>query len=314
MATIKAKEQPAEDEKKLRAEIEKKHGKSIEQLYQEREKRVRDAIELRQPDRVPVTVGTGVFAARYAGLTSSAQYYDHAGYREACKKMLLEFEPDTGQAQAGNSGLVLEMIGSKDQRWPGGPLPPDAPYQFVEGEYMKADEYDLFLKDASDFIIRTYLPRIYSSLAPFSKLPPFNALIGANGFVSSLGIFNRPELREVVGILSKAAKEQEKVRKDGADFAAEMVRLGFPSQERGNSAGGAPFDLVSDRLRGMLGSMLDMYRCPDKLLATCDRILEWRIAQAAPADPKGTGNLRIGGGALHRGSDGFMSLKQFETF
>jgi hypothetical protein len=30
-------------------------------------------------------------------------------------------------------------------------------YQFVEGEYMKAEEYDLFLMDPSDFIIRYYL-------------------------------------------------------------------------------------------------------------------------------------------------------------
>jgi len=35
-----------EEEKRLREEIEKKHGKTPEELYEEREKRVRDAIAL----------------------------------------------------------------------------------------------------------------------------------------------------------------------------------------------------------------------------------------------------------------------------
>ena len=36
-----------EEPKRLREEIEKKHGKTTEQLYEEREKRVRDTIALR---------------------------------------------------------------------------------------------------------------------------------------------------------------------------------------------------------------------------------------------------------------------------
>jgi hypothetical protein len=41
------KQQYTEEEKRIRDEIEKKHGESPEELYEEREKRVRDAIELR---------------------------------------------------------------------------------------------------------------------------------------------------------------------------------------------------------------------------------------------------------------------------
>ena len=47
---------------KLVDEIQKRHGKSIEEIVTEREKRVKDAIELRVPDRVPVVIGTGRFA------------------------------------------------------------------------------------------------------------------------------------------------------------------------------------------------------------------------------------------------------------
>ena len=51
-------------DKKLKDDIEKKAGKSVEELYEEREKRVRDAISLRESDRVPVVIGGGYFAAR----------------------------------------------------------------------------------------------------------------------------------------------------------------------------------------------------------------------------------------------------------
>jgi hypothetical protein len=141
--------------KRLKEDIEKRHGKTVDELREEREKRVNDAMELRVPDRVPVTVHTDVFAARYAGLPLSAMYYDHAAYREACIKTTLDFEPDSGASMAlVNSGLILELLDTKHQRWPGGTLPPDTPYQFVEGEYMKAEEYDIFLDDPSDFIFR----------------------------------------------------------------------------------------------------------------------------------------------------------------
>ena len=319
MATVKSRKELREEKnKRLKEEIEKKHGKPVEQLYEEREKRVRDAIELRVPDRVPVTINTGVFAARYAGLTASAMYYEHAAYREACKKMLLDFEPDNGAAAAVNSGLVMELLDTKHQRWPGGTLPPDAPYQFVEGEYMKAEEYDLFLNDPSDFVFRYYLPRIYGIMTPLSKMPPFRTLIGGTGFPAILGLFARPEYRELAEKLNKAAQEQVKQMREGADFAEEMADLGFPMpQGVGGQGGGifsAPFDNISDFLRGMRGAMIDMYRYPDKVVAACEKILEWRIAQATPANPKTRGNPKRQGMPLHRGSDGFMSVAQFEKF
>src|SRR3989338_2387953 len=158
MATLRSREEIMAENQRLKEQIEKKHGKTVEQLYEEREKRVRDAIELRVPDRVPVVMGTGVFAARYGGLTASALFYDHAAYREACKKMMLDFEPDVISWSEGGMypGFVWDLLDTKHQRWGGGSLPPDVGIQFVEGEYMKADEYGLFIRDPSDFVMRYY--------------------------------------------------------------------------------------------------------------------------------------------------------------
>jgi hypothetical protein len=268
------------------------------------------------PDRVPVVIGTGVFAARYGGLTASALYYDHPAYKEACKKMIVDFEPDLiGYSEVGlYPGSVWDLLDMKHQRWGGGGLPPDAGIQFVEGEYMKADEYDLFVLDPSDFIMRYYLPRVFGALAPLSKLPAFRNLTGT-GFAGMVDLFASPEFSELALKLSEAAKAREKAKKLAADFTEEMAGLGFPTQmQSGSTPGGAPFDTISDYLRGMRGTMLDMYRCPDKLLAACDKILAGRIAQSTPADPNKKGTPARSGGALHRGSDGFMSISQFEKF
>ncbi|MBW1799946.1 MAG: hypothetical protein JRJ85_04370 [Deltaproteobacteria bacterium] len=50
--------------------------KSPEDLFQEREKRVHEAVALREPDRVPVMALSGFFPAYYAGITCEQAMYD----------------------------------------------------------------------------------------------------------------------------------------------------------------------------------------------------------------------------------------------
>jgi len=331
--SLTAKENLRERLIKAKEEIERKNGKSLAELYLEKEQRIADAVQLKMPDRVPVTIQTTVFAARYAGVPLSSMYYDHNTYRMASLLTALEFDADTGGVGLfANSGTIMELLGTRNAAWPGGTLPPDIPYQFVEGEYMKQDEYDLFLNDPSDFVLRYYLPRVYGLLAPLPKLPPFRDMIGGFGIQGIASIFASPEFREIGEILVKINEEQQKLTKEETEFTNEMVELGFPPEYvgvggfggmvmrggttggEGVGVGGAPFDTISDFLRGMRGTMLDMYRCPDKLLAACDKLFEWRLARAVPFTPDARGNPRRIFMALHRGSDGFMSIKDFEKF
>jgi len=318
---------------KSKEEIEQKHGKSLAELSAEKEQRLADASQMKVPDRVPVTIQTTVFAARYIGVPLSSMYYDHNTYRMASLLTALEFDADTGGVgMFTNSGPIMELMDQKTAAWPGGTLPPDTPYQFVEGEYMMQDEYDLLLNDPSDFVMRYFLPRVYGLLAPLPKLPPFRDFIGGFGIQGIASIFASPEFREIGEIMIKIDAEEKRQRKEQDEFAEEMVGLGFPPEYVGGGGvggaimrggntggggvgvGGAPFDTISDFLRGMKGTMLDMYRCPDKLLAACEKILDWRMARAVPFSPDARGNPRRMFMALHRGSDSFMSLKDFEKF
>ena len=277
--------------------------------------RVRDAIELKEPDRVPVIIRGENFAARYAGLPFAAAYYDPASFRSALKKTILELEPDMGGGSStlAASGTALEMLGMKQLLWPGGTLPSDVTHQFVETEYMRAEEYDLFITDPTDFILRYYLPRVFESLRPLSGLASVMPIQNSAAFPSILHLFGTTEMGSALDMLHRAGREQEKWRRSLADFEEEMAYLGFPLASHATSAA-----LLLMRFpticRGMRGTMLDMYRCPDKLLTACERIMDWRLARSSPADLTRRGSPKRAGGAILRGSDGFMSKAQFERF
>ena len=69
---------------------------------------------------------------------------------------------------------------------------------------------------------------------------------------------------------------------------------------------------MSDTLRGMRGIFLDMMRIPDKLLLAEQKVKRFLLRHAV-STARITKNP-YAGIPLHRGSDGFMSLKQFERF
>ena len=299
--------------KKLRGEIEKKHGKSVEQLYQERQKRLWDAIEMRQPDKVPVALGGNYLAARMDGLPYSALYYDPVAWKESYTKMMAEFEPDTPATVGGQSGSVLEILDAKTVRWPGGPFPPDITNQAIDGEYMKEDEYDIFLEDLTDFTLRYYLPRVYGTLEPLSKIPELSGR-GA-GLPSITPLFTTPEFQEVGRVLLEAGEEQKKWNQAMGKFDQDMESLGFPPMPQSSGgAGGIVFDQMANTYRGWKGVIADMYRRPEKLIAALEKLNRMQIAKAKPADLTKKGPQMVSSGPIHRGSDRFLSKKHWETF
>jgi len=172
---------------------------------------------------------------------------------------------------------------------------------------MKEDEYDLFLDDLGDYLLRYHLPRVNGLLAPLSKLPPLNTLLGGLPFNNLAD----PQFAAMVQKILEVSKDAVRWQSEIMQMSRELDELGFPS--RGGVMGGlVPFDTLSDGFRGMRGTMLDMYRRPDKLLAAIEKLSEMqvkRIANAPPADGFMTSFI-----PLHRGADGFMSLRQFEKF
>jgi len=294
----------------LKQEIENKTGKTTEQLYEEREKRVRDCFELKVPDRVPLWI----IAENNPrlGLKPSAAYYEPLAWKEALTREIVNFEPDMYMAIFGSCGSSWSTLGVTNKLWPGGNLPPDYEYQFIEKENLKVEEYDLFISDPSDFIVRRYLPRVYTSLEPLAALPQISQMYGSFEFLTTL--FTSPEFKKMALAIEKAGNELKEFREIMGDAGEELAGLGFPDMGTGGGAGVVPFDALSSFFRGMKGSMLDMYRRPEKLLQACDVILKRQIAGAIPPDPAKRGNPKRTGIPLWRGDLTFMSDEQFEKF
>jgi len=286
--------------------------KTPEELYEERNQRVTDAIKLKIPDRVPVQASFVCFAARWSGITCAASYYDYDAWLEAYKKACLDFAPDVVYVEHFMPGKAMEYLDVKQLKWPGHGVSPEHSYQFVEGEWMKADEYDAYLGDSSDYALRVLLPRTCGALEPLKMLPPLSSLGGGYwGPMALAEAMARPEVASAIKALQKAGREITKIRPKMAAFDSEIEKIGFPVWGK-IGGGGAPFDAISDTLRGMRGSMMDIFEQPDKLLELIGLQLS-RTLERIAAMPKGDGNTRAFM-ALHRGSDGFMSHKHFEKF
>jgi uroporphyrinogen-III decarboxylase len=279
--------------------------------YRKRIERFIKAFKLEEPDRVPVLLPVGLsFPAFYSGRTLKDVMYDYAELKRVWLRFLQDFEMDTFMGPGlVLPGRVLEMIDYRIHLWPGHGLADDVPsYQYVEGEYMFADEYDDLIRDPADFLFRTYIPRICGALQGLNGLPPLTPFVGIPIFFISH--FADPDVKRSIVRLLEAAEETRRWQ----NVVAEVVEIarsnGIPTLSAGFS--GAPFDLLGDMMRGTKGILMDMYKRPEKLIEAAERLVPILVDEAARlADISGCPVIFM---PLHKGEDSFMSPKQFETF
>lgn len=286
---------------------------TAQELYEARKERIDKAVRLEVPDRVPIFLFFSQYPARHAGLTLEECYYDLDKWLQAYERAIVDLEPDLyapPEVAVFTGGVVHEILGNKLIKWPGHGVGRDTSFQFIEGEYMTAEEYPEFLHDPSDFTIRKYLPRCFSALSGLGMLPPLISMTLGYVGAAVFGVLAVPPVAQTFEAMAKAGVEAAKWNAAYGQLREKMNALGFPSWVGGVSL--APFDVISDFLRGMRGTMLDMYRNPDELLAAQEKLLPMLIGSAvANCQMNGNPNVFI---PLHRGADGFMSSKQFERF
>ncbi len=278
-----------------------------------RTKRINDAIALRKPDQVPLFPSFHLFPARYVGMTYEEAFYDLERWLAANEKTVLDYDPDLYFQPSGpisTAGAAHEALDSKQIKWPGHGVAATRSFQFIEGEYMKAEEYDEFLADPSDWTLRKYLPRIYGNLQGLGMLPTVRSLLAGYAGAGIVGILALPPVAASLNALNQAAQISMQWSIGYAQFEQKMNAMGYPAYAAAVAL--APYDLISDMLRGMRGTMKDMYRCPEKLVAAMELLLPDQIGGAIHQCQM-SGNPRIFI-PLHRGADGFMSAEQFERF
>jgi hypothetical protein len=287
-------------------------SKEAEANYKASITRIKDAVQLKKtPDRVPVTLLPSMFPFINAGMTIQEAMYNYDKTVAAFKKFILEFKPDMhiGAAQVG-PGKFYEILDYKLYSWPGHGVAPEHSYQCNEGEYMKAEEYDLLITDPSFYFRNFYLPRVFGALEGFQMLPPLTGILEIYGVAFNFIPFALPPVQGTYKALFEAGAEALKWAMAIGGSNGELASLGFP-----NILGGftkAPFDTIGDTLRGTRGIMIDMFRQPDKLLKAMEALVPIMIGMGISSSQQ-TGNPQIFI-PLHKGADGFLSDEQFKKF
>lgn len=279
--------------------------------YKQRVQRMIDAYNVREPDRVPVSLMIGALPAYLYGTDYYHCMYDYDLAVKAWDKFNAEFQDADSLSSPAMiiPGKIYDLMDIKLYKYPGHGLPKNATgIQFVEGEYMKAEEYDALMLNPSDFWMRTYMPRAFGAFESWTTLTPFTSIIELPAF--NFIPYSNPEVQNSLRTLINMGNELLKYLQFIGEFGRRTQIAGFPGMS--GSLAKAPFDIIGDTLRGTQGIISDMFRRPDKLLEAIDVMTRLTIQSVVSSMNAMRGFVVTF--PLHKGADGWMSDKQFETF
>lgn len=262
-------------------------SETTQQLFEERLARYQSTIALEPTDRTVIAgTGSNYLAEVYAGYTRQETMYDINKLIAAESKFAEDF-PQIDLLRTGRIWApIFDSVGFKLYRLPGRDLSPNTDFQFVEGEWMKADEYDLLIKNPVEFLIECRLPRVLGELKEKGSPRSYMAFLkGGMAYIMMAQM-----MRERVLNLER--------------------KYGLPQPFQGVML--APFDTLADGYRGLQGIMIDLYERPEKVLEACDAFIPDLVNCAlAIADPLRRYPIFM---PLHRGNHPFLSPKQFDNF
>ncbi|NSW84287.1 MAG: uroporphyrinogen decarboxylase [Syntrophothermus sp.] len=256
----------------------------VRELFNERLKRYQAAIALAPTDRIPIAPGTNYFAEVYSGFTNQEYMYDASKWIEADRKFIQDF-PETDVLRTTRVwGPIQDVLGFNTYKLPGRELPPCVQFQFIEGERMKLDEYDILIRNPAEFLFEIFLPRVFNEMRERGSIRSYVAFLKGG---LAQGVWNN-------------------LLKSRAQFLEN--EMGMPLASMGLIL--APFDALADGLRGLRGIMVDVHKRPEKILEACETLIPELVnAALAAADPLRRYPIFM---PLHRGCYPFLSPKQFD--
>jgi len=242
--------------------------KSAKELAAERLARIEAAIDLQEPDRVPLRGIGGDIIPAYGGITQHEYCYDYDKAIKAIEKYLRDFPFDSPSASIpGLDGRVFsiafsefsnvaasttfitgpmhDVLGDKYYRYPGRETNDNATPQFVGGTFMEPDEYDQLIEDPVKFVAETVLPRACTNLAT---------------------------PRQAMATWVRLGTEFNKFAAAGRQIGMISAGLGYPAFPMGGAY--APLDIIGDFLRGIENAVLDIRRYPDKVKKAAEALVE----------------------------------------
>lgn len=280
--------------------------------YQERWKRVEDALALREPDRVPCIPHYQSFPYLAAGYTMAEVMYDIEKAKDAIRRYLRHFEPDMSYGISDSfagQGPLLDKLDPKWLTWPGRPgVGALHGVQYIENEYMEEDDYQELLHDHGGWVLRKYLPRAYKSLEALAKLDLRSGV--GYGYGAMALSFADPAVQQAFRTLGEAGQLAGQFYAQVGAFDAETEEMGFPIHDAATIT--CAFDSLSDCLRGTIPASLDLFSCPELMHQAIEQLYPGTFFGAMAQASHSRGRFIFI--PMHKGMDGFMSDEQYRGF
>jgi uroporphyrinogen-III decarboxylase len=242
--------------------------KSAQELANERLARIEAAMNLQEPDRVPLRGIGGDIIPAYAGITQQEFCYDYDKGIKAVEKFLKDFpfdwpsgsipgldgrvfsvafanSPEVAPSTTFISGPMHDVLGDKYYRFPGNEIDVNATPQFIGGTFMDPEEYDELIEDPVKFVTEKVLPRACDNLAT---------------------------PRQAMATWVRLGMEFGRFAAAGRQIGMIAASLGYPSVRMGGAY--APLDIIGDFLRGITNTVLDIRRYPDKVKKATEALVE----------------------------------------
>jgi hypothetical protein len=228
----------------------------IKKLQEERTQLFKDLFDGKIPKRVPISVNFPLeFSIQYAGKDLAKAQWDTSMLGEIFEKICKNFISDVLPVQALRFPVYYKMLGARNFI-----MSSSGFLQHPEVSGLEAGEYDEFIKSPYNCIMEKVLPRIYTEL---NTDPVQRSLVMAKAFKAFYD-----ELNNVTVIYEKL-----------------IEKYGYSSFGNTNGFIEAPFDFMSDQLRGFKGMTGDIRRRPDKVAAACEAVTPILVKGGIPASP-----------------------------
>lgn len=274
-----------------------------------RANRVKKALNLEKPDRVPFMPMVNNYYAMGYGLSVYTAMKDLPSIIPYMEEFCKRYDPDLLYSPTFFPIDVMEQAKSKNHRWPGEywGLPENTPYQYIDQSFIGDDDWDDYMKDPTGFLLKKVLPEKYGA---FEGLKYLNiAGLCSQAPISLAGAAIPPVKAALQNLINCAQTAMDKIG-DLTAIAMKAIELGYPVF--GTFVPMTPFDEFADCIRGMLPTLMDLMTDPDMVMEAINRWGE--ISIPAAVNQGKMSHAQYAMIPLHCGMDSFMSPEQYKKY
>ena len=274
--------------------------------------RLKTAIALGQPDRVPVAPFFDGVMNRMTGGSYKDNFYDFDKAGQSALAFLKKYpNVDAASMPQFTSGIANELGGTKMIDWPGRPgtrVSDYSTHQIEEYAFLEPEEYPELLRDYTGFMLRKYIPRAFPKLEGLKGIGFNDAFMMNTSMLTSLGT---PDVVGAMKILEEIAGHEAKAMQATFKYSGIAAELGYPTMITGVCE--APYDILGDYFRGTIGIFEDILDedVEPYVEQVCDMFAEMQIGRLQYLRYLNLPFKSIFF-PLHKGMDGFIGDEQYE--